>query len=368
MSVDEEILKILEKYASKGSYISMIKKAGHWPLILQRVTIKNIKDTERVFRFFNPAVVDECRGNNKLQFNTFRTGFRKYCSTKNCSECTEDRNYAAKQGVIKKYGVDNVGKLPSAVLGRDGFWSDHSAISHAASKRTLTNIKKYGCENVFQNEAIKEKIKTTTLNRFGVENISYSDAIKEQKRQTCLKNFGVEYGPQSPIVKEKSINTSLLKFGVPHPMQNEDVKKRMMQSKIENGSFTKSNSSAEATAYFRNYIKEKQYSNEQVAYADSENNLHEWGYYGDRWYLYDFVAFELGHRGDASKIIEIVEYNGPFHYTEKDVATYPDKKAFPWKNKGMTIKESYEKDMKKEQLARQFTQNYVVIWSKKWHK
>ena len=252
ITVEQEILKIIEKCGWKGSYVSMIKKAGHWAVVLQKVTLTDIKDTERVFRFLVPDVIDRCRGNNKLQFNTFRTGFAKYCSTKNCKECEIDRKNAVKQGVFEKYGVDNVGKLPSAISGRDKFWNDASAIARAAGKRAATNIEKYGCENVFQSEEIQEKIKTTTVLRFGVENASQADSIKDKKRQTCLKNFGVEHPIQNTDIKKKQEATCLIKYGVSNAIQNEEVKSAMMQTKVKNGGFTNSNSSREATDSFRN--------------------------------------------------------------------------------------------------------------------
>ena len=105
----------------------------------------------------------------------------------------------------------------------------------------------------------------------------------------------------------------------------------------------------------------------QVAFADSDNGLHEWGYYFDRWYLYDFVAFEQGHRGNASKILEIVEYNGPFHYTEEEASDRGSEKAAPWASSKMTIAESVERDKRKEKFARTLTENYQVVWAEKYH-
>ena len=97
--------------------------------------------------------------------------------------------------------------------------------------------------------------------------------------------------------------------------------------------------------------------------------MHEWGYYFDRWYLYDFVAFEKGHRGDSTKILEIVEYHGPFHYTIEDANARGNDMAYPWKSKSITIMESYKNDCKKEQFARDnLTKNYNIIWAEKWHR
>jgi hypothetical protein len=49
------------------------------------------------------------------------------------------------------------------------------------------NLKKYGVENVFQREDIKEKCKQTTLKNYGVENISQLEKIKVIKNEKCCR-------------------------------------------------------------------------------------------------------------------------------------------------------------------------------------
>lgn len=145
-------------------------------------------------------------------------------------------------------------------------------------------------------------------------------------------------------------------------MQNPAIKQKMMDTKIQNGSFTKSNSSREATKFIQAYIKGKGYNITQCAYADAENELHEWGiYHQGRWRLYDLVVFEKGKRGDKNHIIEVLEYNGPFHYTKQDVKLRGTEKAYPWKSNNTTIAESYRTDKIKKQLAKTLTKHYTII-------
>jgi hypothetical protein len=58
------------------------------------------------------------------------------------------------------------------------------------------NLERYGVENVFQSEEIKEKIKITNLKKYNVENPSQSEEIKEKRKKTNFRNFGVEYFSQ----------------------------------------------------------------------------------------------------------------------------------------------------------------------------
>lgn len=85
-----------------------------------------------------------------------------------------------------------------------------------------TCLDKYGCQNVFQSEQIKEaslntklkkygnkhyvnqaQAKETCLARYGCSNVNQVQEIKDKKKQTCLKHFGVCYPMQAEIVKAK---------------------------------------------------------------------------------------------------------------------------------------------------------------------
>jgi len=235
-------------------------------------------------------------------------------------------------------------------------------------KRNKTNLQKYGTSCVFQNKEIKDKIKSTCIERYGVENPSQSTKIHQKKIETSLKNYGCEYPVQSKIIKQKSKQTNFEKYGVSCAMKLPEVAQKSIKTRIENNNFCRTNHSIECRDFIRNYIKQKEYDLDQCAFSDKENNLYEWGYqYGGRWILYDLVVFERGFRGDKTKVIEMLEYHGPFHYTERDVLKRGCEKAFPWKSKKMTIKESYDVDMLKEQFAKSLTPNYNVIWSSKYH-
>jgi hypothetical protein len=235
-------------------------------------------------------------------------------------------------------------------------------------KAIKTNLEKYGCENPFQNEEIKAKIRKTNLELYGVENPSQNLEIHQKKVQTSLKNYGCEYGLQSPTVKQKTIETNLERYGVSCAMKLPEVAQKSVETRIKNNSFCKTNHSFECRDFIRNYINERGYSLDQCAFADKENGLFEWGYNVEgRWILYDLVVFELGFRGNKNHIIEIFEYNGPFHYTEKDVLERGDERAYPWKSKKITIKQSYEIDKLKENFAKSLTENFTVIWPERYH-
>ena len=167
---------------------------------------------------------------------------------------------------------------------------------------------------------------------------------------------------QSKVIRQKAEETNINRYGAKVPTQNKAIAEKGTATKIANGSFTKSNASKEATMYINDYILNKGYSIEQCAFANDDKGLHEWGiYHNGRWILYDLVVFEEGHRGNKDKIIEILEYHGPFHYTDEDLKFRGDAKAYPWKSNNTTIAESVARDNEKEMLGRTLTNNYTII-------
>ena len=61
-----------------------------------------------------------------------------------------------------------------------------------------TFLRKYGVENPYQSEIIKNKIKNTNIERYGNEN--YRNVNKA--KQTCLNNYGVENISQLNEIKK----------------------------------------------------------------------------------------------------------------------------------------------------------------------
>ena len=69
-------------------------------------------------------------------------------------------------------------------------------------------MEKYGVENSFQAQYVKDKIKVTCLKNYGVEHPSQSKEIREKGKKTCLKKYGVEHAMQNSEVADKSSKSS----------------------------------------------------------------------------------------------------------------------------------------------------------------
>ncbi|MCK9416372.1 hypothetical protein M0Q97_06915 [Candidatus Dojkabacteria bacterium] len=90
-----------------------------------------------------------------------------------------------------------------------------------------TMIEKYGVENCFQLNDIKEKINNTKIKLYGDKN--YNNRIKSS--ETCLNKYGVENPQQNNDIKEKTENTNLINFGYNRAAKNLNVQKKSMNTK-----------------------------------------------------------------------------------------------------------------------------------------
>lgn len=248
-------------------------------------------------------------------------------------------------------------------------WRGYNGCSQCKVIKTRkTCLEKYGADCAFKSEIIKKKIRATCLEKYGVENPSQSPEIHQKKIDTTLKNYGCENPMRSQEVKDKILKNNLERYGVSCAMKIPEIAQKSVGTRIKNGTLGIAETSIEARDYIRNYIESKGYKLTQCAFSDEDNGLHEWGYhYKGRWILYDLVVFEEGYRGNKDKVLEILEYHGPFHYTIDDVNQRGEEKATPWAKSKITIRESYEKDCMKEEFGKSLTDNYTVVWSEKYH-
>ena len=105
-------------------------------------------------------------------------------------------------------------------------------------KYKATCFKKYGVENPFQSEYVKDKSKSTWLEKYGVEHPSKSKEIKLKKVNTCLEIYGVEYQFQSEDVKDKSKSTWLKKYVFENPCQNSDIFEKRLKASYSKKNYT----------------------------------------------------------------------------------------------------------------------------------
>lgn len=98
-------------------------------------------------------------------------------------------------------------------------------------KAIKTCIEKYGAENVFQNEEIKNKIKNTKIEKYGDEN--YTNL--EKAKQTKIEKFGSLEEAYNQQFK-KYTETCIKKYGVENAALSDEIKLKISETQIENWS------------------------------------------------------------------------------------------------------------------------------------
>ena len=92
-------------------------------------------------------------------------------------------------------------------------------------KTKQTCLKKYNCENVFQNKNIKNKIKQTNLEKYNCENPAQSKEIQNKIKQTNLKKYNCENPFQNKNIKNKIKQSCIKKYNVEYYSQSKEHKK-----------------------------------------------------------------------------------------------------------------------------------------------
>ena len=103
---------------------------------------------------------------------------------------------------------------------------------------------RYGVDNVFQSDEIKNKIKQTMVERFGVEHPSYSLELLEKKKRNNIEKYGISCLLNLPETKEKCLNvirsekvknkrkeTNSNRHGVEYISQNLEIKEKILETR-----------------------------------------------------------------------------------------------------------------------------------------
>lgn len=100
-------------------------------------------------------------------------------------------------------------------------------------KLQSTCLEKYGVQNPFQDEEVKEKIKETCLQRYGNKHACQSDIIKQKTRSTCLERYNCPVSSQNAEVKRKLIETNIKRYGAPYTFMSDIQKQKSKETCLQ---------------------------------------------------------------------------------------------------------------------------------------
>lgn len=223
----------------------------------------------------------------KNDFEVRKKETRQLCSEecrKNWAALPENidaRIKSSKEAVKEKFGVDNVFQLESikekskeTKLEKygDEFYCNREQqnktlyekygvnyFTELNSKLTNKFQKDYGVDYPLQLQEFLEKRKQTNLERHGVENVSQKEEFKRKRTETMIELYGVENVSQNEDIKQKKKDTSMENFGVTHHLKDGKLfqKHFKAQHKIKPYKDSGINYQGSYEKYFLELIEEK---------------------------------------------------------------------------------------------------------------
>lgn len=94
---------------------------------------------------------------------------------------------------------------------------------------------KWGVDNPFQVDSIKDKIKETLNDKYGVEHPMFLEETKKKIKETCLERYGETSYNKTEDFKKKVIKTNLEKYGAEYPMKTEEGQLKRKLTRISKG-------------------------------------------------------------------------------------------------------------------------------------
>ena len=158
--------------------------------------------------------------------------YSTYCSNV-CSNSDLDSISSRKDTMINKYGClsligneDTRKKIKETNLSRYGF--ETSSKSGEVKKKISKSKKNISSK---KKDEINNKRIVTNLIKYGVDNVAKSDDIKLKTIETNLNNYGYEFSIMSPEIINKRRNNYLNKTGKSHHFQFQDIVNEMQVSR-----------------------------------------------------------------------------------------------------------------------------------------
>lgn len=101
------------------------------------------------------------------------------------------------------------------------------------AKCRSTMLDRYGVENAYQVDSVKQKIKENNIERYGVEYYSSTKECRDKIKNTCNEKYGSACYLASETGKQKIKESNLKRYGVEHNWQRDDVKEKIARTNLD---------------------------------------------------------------------------------------------------------------------------------------
>lgn len=126
----------------------------------------------------------------------------------------------SKKKKIEKYGDENYNNGKKAVETKRELYGEDYYTNMLEAQKVQTFIKKYGVDHPLKLDEFKNKQKATVQEKYGVDNVSQNEDVKSKRTDTIQERYGVDNASQSEEIKQKKKDTSMKNFGVDHHLKD----------------------------------------------------------------------------------------------------------------------------------------------------
>jgi hypothetical protein len=176
----------------------------------------------------------------------------------------------------ERYDVENPSQIPSIKQRKSTLMKKLCAETDITTKRKNTCIEKYGVKSFLETEECKNAYKSWSVQTYGTENPWESEKYRQEYKTAMIKHHGVDNPLKSKQIQEKVRKTMQEKYGVTCAYQLPKVKKRQKESLVRNAENLSS-------------IAEDDFYKKLSSIFGKENIVRQW-YVQDRHWLIDFYV------------------------------------------------------------------------------
>jgi len=138
-----------------------------------------------------------------------------------------------------KIKYDNLKNSQVGMLEKHGVTSSFS-LKEVQEQIILEHRRRQGFDYPAQREEVKEKKKEKSLEKFGTTCTLHAPEIRKKVENTFKEKFGTTHPMKNKDVLLKATATNQKRYGKDNPAQSEEVIEKIHQTKLDNGSYGKS--------------------------------------------------------------------------------------------------------------------------------
>lgn len=163
------------------------------------------------------------------RINCAKTAIKEKFGVDNVFQLDEIKQ-KSKKSKLEKYGDENYNNCQKMLVTKEEKYGKNY-FEDFNNRISKVLFQQFGVTHGLQLDKFKDKQKATVQSKYGVDNVSQNEKIKNKRKATIQDRYGVDYASQSEEIKKKIKETSFKNFGVDHHLKDYNrLQKHLMLS------------------------------------------------------------------------------------------------------------------------------------------